>query len=844
MMKKFLFFITAAFLCINVFAQKKNSHADDNINEYKDQIRVMVRYLEDTFSFIGDPENTTQEKDIIFRESYLKIFKDEKVQIEDDLDEHRRTSINKDIQAYLKDIDFFFKDIRFSLNVENIDVKTNENNETYFLVTTMRTMNGHNISGDTVNDRRKRFMEINLDPFKKELKIASIYTTKPNENEELRNWWNKMPLAWKQYFGENNFLFDSIEIKNLSHIYKDSIVISTYADDMLLEHTIAADMNAVYSKLSSLSKTTEIDVSYNADIHSLDPLQEMSNITSLDCSNTDVFDVTPIRNLNKIRNLNISNTNIDDISSLKYNSEMLVFRADNIPVKDIETVSCFTMLTSLSLAGVKADDIRPLNYCTQLTHLDISGTQVITLDSVYLAPTMHYLNLSGTGIHDLSPIGHLENLQGINLDFTNVRDLSPLSNMHKLNEIQCSNTQVADIMPLKDLAQLVRIYCDNTNINSKKAAEFSKANNKVMVIFETETLRKWWEDLPVYWKTAFIKQTNINIDPTPEELHNLIQIKSLEVDAAIQDATPINRLTSLEKLVLNNTKIIDIEPLRGLLNIKHLEMKNTKVQSLQPLDALTNLQELNIENTLISDLSPLQNMPNLSMVYAESSKITPETVFNLKVAQPQVTVIYQTEQLRNWWNTLDNSWRNTLREYVNVDTNPTAEQLQRLADVTEVEVGQNTMVSSLEPVSQLRFIRKLVVRDNQLTDLSPLSSLRLLETLDVSGNAIDDITALGGITTMTSLSIENTIVTDISVVENMPNLKILSIANTSVKNIKALANCQKLEELNIANTPVKTLSPIMNTTTLKHIKAFNSKVKKKDIDSLRNSHPEINIVYY
>lgn len=843
-MKKFLLFLTAALLCINVPAQKKNSQADANINEYKEQIKVMVKYLEDTFTFIGNPENTTQEKDIIFRESYLKIFKNDKVQIEDDLDANRRTSINKDIQAYLKDIDFFFKDIMFSLNIENIEVKTNENDETYFFVTTMRSMNGHNISGDTVSDRRKRFMEINLDPYKKDLKIASIYTTKPNENEELRNWWNKMPLAWKQYFGENNYIFDSIEMKDLSHIFVDSIVLSSYIENELVEHTIAVDMKAVYSKLSSLSKTTEIDVSFNSDIHSLDPLQEMSNITALDCSNTDIFDVTPIRNLNRIKNLNISNTNIDDISSLKYNSEMLSFRADNIPLKDIETVSCFTMLTSLSLVGVNVSDIKPLNSCTQLTHLDISGTNVTTLDSVYLAPTLHYLNLKGTAISNITPLQHLENLQGINLDNTKVTDLSPLSNLHKLNEIQCSNTAISDIMPLKDLSQLIRIYCDNTNIDSQKASEFLKANSKVMVIFETETLRKWWESLPVYWKTAFIKQTNIGIDPSSEELHSLIQIKLLEVDPAIQDATPIIRLTSLEKLVISNTKIIDIEPLHGLLNLKQLEMKNTKIKDLESLRSLTNLQELNIENTQINDLSPLQNMTNLMTIYAENSKVTPETVFDLKVAQPQVTVIYQTERLRNWWNTLDANWRSVLKEYVNVDTNPTAEQLHKLANITDIEVNPNIVIASLEPISQLHFIKKLVITDNQLKDLSPLSNTVLLEELNVSGNAIDNITALVSSHAMTSLSIENTIVTDINVVENMPNLKFFNIANTNVKNIKALTNCNALEELNIANTPVKTLAPIVNTKTLKHIKAFNTKIKKKDIDTLRGLYPEINIVYY
>ena len=88
-MKRFLLFSAAILLCINISAQKKGSQSDKNIQEYKEQINVMVKYLEDTFTFIGDPENTTQEKDIIFRESYLKIFKDEDVQIEDDLDQNR-----------------------------------------------------------------------------------------------------------------------------------------------------------------------------------------------------------------------------------------------------------------------------------------------------------------------------------------------------------------------------------------------------------------------------------------------------------------------------------------------------------------------------------------------------------------------------------------------------------------------------------------------------------------------------------------------------------------------------------------------------------------------------------
>ncbi|MCQ2315640.1 MAG: leucine-rich repeat domain-containing protein [Bacteroidales bacterium] len=844
-MKKLLLLSAVICLCFNVFSQKKGNTPDKNIDEYKENIKMMVKYLEDTFTFIGDPENTTQEKDIIFRESYTKIFENEDVQIEDDLDQDRRTSINKDVQAYLKDIDFFFKDVTFSFSIEKIEAKTNDDDKTYFLVTTMRSMNGHSISGDTVSDRRKRFMEINLEPFKKELKIASIYTTKPNENEALRTWWNTMPPAWKQYLGEKTFIFDSIELKDLRHIYLDSIVIGSQANGTVVEKTMAADMTTVYSALQTLSKTTEINVSDNIDIHSLEPLAEMSDVISIDCSNTDIIDVSPIRNLSKIKTVNISNTLVDDISSLKYNSDITTFKADYTNIGDIETVSCFTKLNTLSIVGDTVSDITPINSCGQLTYLDISGTNVTTLDSVTIAPTLHNLNISSTEIADLEPIRHLEELQSINLDNTNVTDLSPLSNIMKLNEIEFSNTRVSDLMPLKDIPHLIRIYCDNTGIDSQKASEFQKANGNVMVIYETATLRSWWDGLQIYWKTAFTKQLDIDIEPNSEELHRLIQIKSLEVDAAIQDVTPISRLTNLERLCIANTKIIDIQPLKGLLNLKTLEMQNTKIRDLKPLEDLGNLQEINIENTLVADLTPLHNSNNLLIVRAENSKINKTAALGLKNAQPQVTIIYQTKKLESWWNTLDNNWREIFKQYVKVDLTPKPIQLQKVADITEITVNSNDYaVSDLEPLSKLYFLKKLIIKDNQLKDLTPLAGKDKLEELDVSGNAIENIFPLAKVTTLKSLAVENTLVDDINILENMHKLKVLNISGTSVKNIKVLANCRKLEELNIANTPVKSLSPIQNIPTLKHVKAFNTKVRKKDIDALRASHDGINIVYY
>ena len=839
-MKKLVFFAILLLSCHCVFAQKSNL-SKSQIDEYSEQIRQMVRYLEETFSFIGNPETSAQEKDIVFKESYTKIFKDSEVQIEDDLDNTRSTYINKDVQAYLKDIDFFFTDIKFNFKIDDIKPQTNENGETYFKVTMMRTINGHNIMGDTVHNSCKRFMEINIDRSKKDLKIASIYTTKPNETEELRTWWNRMPASWKMYFGDDQFILDSIEMMNVIHIYRDSIVI---VNDSLVESTIACDMPILYEKLTSFTKITDVDVSNNELIHSLDPLDELSELQNLDCSNTDVFDISPIRNLNKINKLDISNTSITNISDLRYTNDIKVLNANNLRINNVEIIGLYHKLTNLSLANTDIDDISAFETCEMLTDLDISGTKVTSLDSIVLPETLHYLNLSNTAISDLTPIGNLENLQLLIIDNTKVTDLTPVAKLNRLNELQCRNTSVIDIMPLKDMQHLVRIYCDNTLIDSEKADNFKNENHNVMVIYETQALQEWWDSLHVSWKTKFAKQNNIEINPSPEQLHAIISMKTLTLDSFFMDAMPIERLTSLENLNLENTKIVDLTPLHGLHNLKYLNLKNTKVTDLKSIENLSNLLEINIENTSISELEPLCNMQNLTLVKAENSKVGPEQVLILKTALPNVTVIYRTVELRNWWNTLDDNWKNIFRDIVDMNTNPTAEQLQAVADIEEINIDTKISITSLEPLSKLMFIKKLSIKDNHITDLTPLSDMRFLRELYIDGNAINDITPLASVKSLEVLSIENTRVIDINALENLTNLRVLNISNTSIKNIKPLANCNKLEDLSIANTNVKTLSPVANHSSLRYVKAISSKVKTKEIDALRSKRPEVNIIYH
>ena len=59
----------------------------EQIEAFRTQSSALVKFFEGTLNFLADKKNPVKEKEIIINDSYLKFFLDNKVQIEDDLDE-------------------------------------------------------------------------------------------------------------------------------------------------------------------------------------------------------------------------------------------------------------------------------------------------------------------------------------------------------------------------------------------------------------------------------------------------------------------------------------------------------------------------------------------------------------------------------------------------------------------------------------------------------------------------------------------------------------------------------------------------------------------------------------
>jgi len=182
------------------------------------KVRDIVAFLEFVLNTLGSSTTSARDKDVLVTQTYSKIFRDDKVQIEDDLDEERKVVTNKNVVAYLKDVDFFFKDVKFEFTIDGVQSGVSATNSPFYKVSLKRNMTGTTSEGMAVNKTIPRFVEINYNPDDKDLKIVSVYTNEFNEKEALLNWWAQLSFEWQTLFKAKLDLTDSVGLLDIRKI--------------------------------------------------------------------------------------------------------------------------------------------------------------------------------------------------------------------------------------------------------------------------------------------------------------------------------------------------------------------------------------------------------------------------------------------------------------------------------------------------------------------------------------------------------------------------------------------------------------------------------------------------
>ena len=788
--------------CISpcAIAQKKD------LKKYEQRIRDRVAFFEYLLNTLGNKKTSDDEREIIVSESYSKIFLDAEVQVEDDLDERRDVVIYKEIQAYLKDVDFFFQEVKFEYNIEKI-TPYDADGGTFFKVDLTRNLNGINIEGEPVNSVKDRFIEFNFGT-DKELKIASIYTTTPDEEGALMDWWNELTYEWQGIFKKQLNLMDS----------------------------------ATLDDVKRLLRTTEMSIAGNQYVIDIEPLNRFTNLTSLDISITEIDDLYPIRNLTGLKYLNVAKSGIDDLEPIRYINQLEEINLDHTLLSDLNTLSRLKNLHKVSLKGTQGLDLSPLGKLKHLRELDLSQSSVSDLSFLIGSDSLKKLNLANTQVSDIDPLAKIRTLEALNLEGAPVSQVKALSEIDNLRILNINSTQVSNLKDLDGLKQLQRISCDNTTIDKNEAQDFMQKHPGVLVIYKSEDLKNWWNGLSISWQKAMLRHVPVSNAPTNEELAKITKIDSINI-AGEKEISSLNALQpfySLKKIIADSTSVAVLSAVRNLKSLENISLINTEITSLDGLQDLTNLKYLNANGTDITSLDALEKI-SLEKLHLDQTPLSKNEIKRYLSKHPQALVIFRSQELQNWWADLDPAWRNSLTTFLDSDEAPRPEDLHRLTSRKSLII-KNQQIDNLEPVQQFMVLEEFRLQASSVTNLDALYSNDRLKVVEVSNAPLVNINLATAIPDIVEINISNTPVSDLSALENSPQLKKMDISGTKVTKLNDLKYLTQLEYLDFSNTMVKKL--VINSEMMRDLKAFNTRVPAKSIEKFRAKYPDCEVTFY
>jgi len=818
--------LSCVLLLYAIIPLKLTAQADmsnEELQNSKEKIEQLVSFLEFTLNTIGSSDTPTKEKEIIINQSYLKIFEDEEVQIEDDLDDNREVVTNKDVQAYLKDIDFFFQHVSFELMVEDISHFVNDDGQIYFLVSLTRHLLGTTLNGDTINSIRPRFIEINFHDASQGLKIVSIYTTKLSEKEELLNWWQSLSFEWQSVLKRQLGIYDTVGVVQLKDIIE----------------------------------LTSLDISGNQYIDELNGINKLKDLQILDISNTRVKDLVPLRNLTNLTSLRCNYTEVSNLSPLRYSYNLQEILARHTNIQNIEVLADFEKIKQLNLAYTKITSIDPIANHKSLQSLNIAGTKVVGIDAVASLTNLTYLNIANTPVFDLHHVENDHLLEVINISGTKIKDLKSLQPLINLKIILCNNTPISSLDPVNELPKLERIYCDGTLITKVQANQFMKFHPDILVIFKSEVLLNWWQELPVEWKQIFKNHVKIDSFPKKEQLAQVAQINEIVISGKghIDNLAPLSVLENLKSLKANNTSINSLEPLRELEDLEYLDVRNTLVDDLGPLSFSRELKILKIESTRVDNLLPIIYHNGLKFLYCDNISVPKGKIESFADKNRDCLVIYRTKELQSWWNLLEPNWKNIFKKHLSAvfthneyrsDTNnmmPGKEDLHKIVNLRVINIQFNHAITEVEPLTMLTKLRNLQITGTRIGDISPLAQLNQLQSIDLSENPLSSLADLEYLPKVRYLNIENTPIEDLDPIQNWQELEELNCAGTPIKNLKPLQDINKVKIINCANTDVRNLKHIEHLP-IKKLIVFNTRVSSSRIEDFIEEHPDAEVMYY
>ena len=791
-------------LVLMLTAIRGQAQTEPDTTRYYDEVRSLVSFYEYMLNSVGSAKSSTRDKEVIITESYKKIFINEEVQIEDDLILDRKVITNKDVSAYLRDVDFFFKEIQFDF--ENIEVKKMEmgDNSFYFLVSFENSVNGITIDDETHSSIKKRFVEINLNEENGDLKIVSVYSTKVSRGRELQLWWETLSYAWITEF-KKYVPFDSIS-------------------------------NTALLKIASIDS---VDLSGNQYILDLEPLAALRDLKYLNISNTKIIDISPLRYAKGLRKLKAAGTSIENINALQYFEKLTYLDLSQTELLDISILERLKKLTFLDLSHTKIFTFESLKSLSNLVKVNLTNTAFSDPTLLSANASLKTVNLSRTSISQLNAFKTLQSVTQLDISETGVTSLNGLENHPKLEILTINRTSIGNLDPLLNVPNLKKVFSDLTGITEQMASAFMAKRSRTIVVTNSEQVMEWWKTLSTNWKMLFkalIQEEN----PEKEDIVKLMNLDSLDVSGKnLYELEPLKKFQRLRYLDISKNLFTSFEFTEKMVDLEVLKGADLPVESTIGLEKNSKLKLLMLNRTLLKDIQSLAYLNKLETLNIDETKVTEGQVVKYLKSNPKTVVIYQSETLKNWWSNLAKEWK-----YAFNINNPDAYHLHQLIEQKEVAIS-NASISSLTPLNVFINLGKITLDKVKVYNLNALYNRhKELRQLSFTNGPLQTLDGIGQLSQLESLNISNTAVDDLRALDQLHALRNLNCSGTGIKNLKGISELYDLENLNVSNTDIRKLERLYKIKELRTLTCNNTRLKDKRVEEFKLFFPECGVTFY
>lgn len=347
--------------------------------------------------------------------------------------------------------------------------------------------------------------------------------------------------------------------------------------------------------------------------------------------------------------------------------------------------------------------------------------------------------------------------------------------------------------------------------------------------------------------------TTLNLDESSvtslsglDKATNLVEFSAEQTN--IEDFTPIENLTSIKKVVLENAAIPNnsVAFLANMNQLEYLNLRGTLVSDISVLSNKSNLKHLSLRQSLVSDISPLANLTQMQYLNLNRSASDQGGIEDVSYVENMHDLYYlslrnsfigdeQFQMFENFTKLVESNIRDTgitditplvaifeaggfldgtpFDNKVSLDLQgnniqnpcviePWVNQFEpgelegwngaSCQDFEDPEVFEDAALEAL--------VRSILEVDND-TELTT-ELLASVDELDARGSGVENITGVGLMPNITYMRLDDTNVTDLGPVIDLENLTYFNINSVDgITDISPLANNTNLEVLIARNIP-------------------------------------------